>query len=42
VVAVAAGWTVSRRARLACPDREMSDAATDSRPLLTSTRRCVP
>ena len=33
MVAVAAGWAVSRRARLACPDREMSDAATDIAPL---------
>ena len=33
VVAVAAGRAVSRRARLACPDREMSDAATDIAPL---------
>ena len=33
MVAGAAGWAVSRRARLACPDREMSDAATDIVPL---------
>ena len=33
MVAGAAGWAVSRRARLACPDREMSDAATDIAPL---------
>ena len=33
MVAGAAGWAVSRRARLACPDREMSDAATDITPL---------
>ena len=33
MVAVAAGWAVSRRARLACPDRELSDAATDIAPL---------
>ena len=33
MVAVAAGRAVSRRARLACPDREMSDAATDIAPL---------